>query len=602
MKFTFNPAKIISYLLTTSLCFPYSPAPASPAPPAPPTLLSSGTQISLNGQTWSATWSQRQVDAKDKVHTGISDAGVTQVLGVELLNTENPAKQPVKWFSQPTTTPFILDSWLKGGYRYLDVTELAQTAGWQLRTFGNTLLITTPPVRVEAIQSSQQPWGENIVIDLDRPTPWQVTQQSAPTPLKLPSQAGEVKQPPTQAWVITIDASPPAPERASPAPPAPPAPPAAQTILRVNVPDGLSPRVTTLLNPYRLAIDFRADAWPSRDILWAPGLRYRQQFVDLDAARFPVVWLEINLHASGLLLKPIWSDPTTLIGTAPLIQTAQRYAAAAAINGGFFNRHEQLPLGAIRRDGQWLSSPILNRGVIAWNELGQVKVGRLSLQETLTTSLGERLPILAFNSGYVQAGITRYTSDWGPTYTPLNDNEVIAVVQNHQVTAQLSGGNAGKTAFPIPPNGYLLAIRDNHAAVNSLPIGTVINLDTTVPSDFTSYPQILGAGPLLIQNHQIVLDAKAEQFSDAFIKETAPRSAIGITSAGTLLIIAVHNRSVGTGPTLAELARIMQQMGCVDALNLDGGSSTSLYLGGQLLDRSPSTAARIHNGLGVFLR
>jgi len=42
-------------------------------------------------------------------------------------------------------------------------------------------------------------------------------------------------------------------------------------------------------------------------------------------------------------------------------------------------------------------------------------------------------------------------------------------------------------------------------------------------------------------------------------------------------------------------------MGCIHALNLDGGSSTSLYLGGQLLDRSPNTAARVHNGIGIFL-
>jgi exopolysaccharide biosynthesis protein len=45
----------------------------------------------------------------------------------------------------------------------------------------------------------------------------------------------------------------------------------------------------------------------------------------------------------------------------------------------------------------------------------------------------------------------------------------------------------------------------------------------------------------------------------------------------------------------------MQTMGCINALNLDGGSSTSLYLGGQLLDRSPNTAARVHNGIGIFI-
>ena len=53
--------------------------------------------------------------------------------------------------------------------------------------------------------------------------------------------------------------------------------------------------------------------------------------------------------------------------------------------------------------------------------------------------------------------------------------------------------------------------------------------------------------------------------------------------------------------SLAEMAEIMQQLGAVDALNLDGGSSTSLALGGQLIDRSSVTAAQVHNGLGIFI-
>ena len=41
-------------------------------------------------------------------------------------------------------------------------------------------------------------------------------------------------------------------------------------------------------------------------------------------------------------------------------------------------------------------------------------------------------------------------------------------------------------------------------------------------------------------------------------------------------------------------------MGAVSALNLDGGSSTQVYLGGEIIDRSPATAARVNNGIGVF--
>jgi hypothetical protein len=283
------------------------------------------------------------------------------------------------------------------------------------------------------------------------------------------------------------------------------------------------------------------------------------------------------------------------------MQTAQLWQAFAAINAGFFNRNNQLPLGAIRRDGRWFSGPILNRGAIAWNNTGQFKFGRLSLQETLITSAGAQLPILFLNSGYVQPGIARYTPEWGPTYTPLADNEVLIVVQNNKVMAQMPGGTAGKASFPIPTNGYLLTLRPNSDAAGSLGVGTQLRIQqSTAPADFGSYPHILGAGPLLVQKGQIVLDAKGEQFSDAFIQQSAIRSAIGTTAAGTLMIAAIHNRNGGRGPTLTETAQLMQQMGAIDALNFDGGSSTGLYLGGQLLDRSPYTAARVHNGLGIF--
>jgi hypothetical protein len=223
-----------------------------------------------------------------------------------------------------------------------------------------------------------------------------------------------------------------------------------QTTLRVDIPAGKRLQVFSVPNPNRLVIDLRPDAMVEKEILWAPGIRWRQQYVNLGKSRFPVVWLEVNPRTSGVSFRPIWSNPTTQVGTAPIIQTAQLWQASAAINAGFFNRNNQLPLGAIRRDGRWWSGPILNRGAIAWNDRGQFKFGRLSLQETLITSAGGRLPILFLNSGYVEPGIARYTPEWGSTYTPLTDNEVLVVVQNDQVTGQIPGGVAGKAVLPHP--------------------------------------------------------------------------------------------------------------------------------------------------------
>ncbi|MDD1467414.1 phosphodiester glycosidase family protein, partial [Dolichospermum sp. ST_sed5] len=253
----------------------------------------------------------------------------------------------------------------------------------------------------------------------------------------------------------------------------------------------------------------------------------------------------------------------------------------------------------IRQDNQWISGPILNRGAIAWNNNGQFYFGRLTLTETLITNNNQRLPISLLNTGYVQRGIARYTSAWGNTYTPLADNETILVIQNNEVINQLAGGKSGITPIPIPENGYLLIFRNQ---TPQLPIGTRVNLtSTTTTPEFSRYPHIIGAGPLLVQNRQIVLDGPAETFNPTFMKGQAVRSSICTTPTGNLMIAAVSNRAGGGGPTLAEQAKLMQTMGCINALNLDGGSSTTLYLSGQLLDRSPNTAARVHNGIGIFL-
>jgi Phosphodiester glycosidase len=171
------------------------------------------------------------------------------------------------------------------------------------------------------------------------------------------------------------------------------------------------------------------------------------------------------------------------------------------------------------------------------------------------------------------------------------------------VVKQQQGGKAGKVSTPIPEDGYLIVIRSDRDAAAAFGVGTAVQTETgTQPADFGQYTQIVGAGPLLVQNRQIVLNGESEQFATAFVQQAAARSVIGSTAEGTLLLVAVHNRLNGAGPTLREAAQIMLQLGAVNALNLDGGSSTTLYLGGQLLDRIPSTAARVNNGIGVFIR
>lgn len=557
-----------------------------------PVSIPQGNQILLNGRSIAALWSQRQG------RIGLSDTALMQAIGVDLLNSQQPTAQPVQWFSQPTTEPLPLSTWLTSQYRYLDITDLAQRYGWQVQPDGATLAIRTPAARVTAVRQGRQTWGDRIVLDLDRAAPYQVSEQATEIVVAVD---GAIDPITLQSFVATqgnrltslrVESS------------------GSQTLIRIGVPANLRPRVWTLPNPNRLVIDIRSDNVIDREIAWAPGIRWKQQVVRTATAQFPTIALIVDPRQPGVSVKPIWSNPATSVGTTPLITMAQRWQAIAAINAGYFNRNNQLPLGAIRQNNRWVSGPILGRGAIGWNDQGSVAIDRLSLQESIQTAAGTRFPVLTLNSGYVQAGIARYTTDWGATYTPILDNETLIIVQSdpqsggdYRVISQQAGGAAGQTAVSIPRDGFLLVTRSYSAAASALAAGTVFTLTTAAqPPAFSQLPQIAAAGPLLVQNRQIVLNAEGEQFSSAFIGQAAVRSAIATTPEGNLMLVTVQNRIGGLGPTLAEMAQVMQQLGTINALNLDGGSSTTLYLGGQLLNRAPRTAARVHNGIGVFIQ
>ncbi|MBD1851250.1 phosphodiester glycosidase family protein [Leptolyngbya sp. FACHB-711] len=553
----------------------------------PVPLTRQGGQITLNGRPLDAIWSQRQQQI------GISDAALARRFGVNLLSSNDETQQPIEWFSNTadgTQAPLKLSTWLTEQYRYLNISTLAQQFGWEMQISGANLQINTPPAKILSVRQGRQSWGDRIVIDLDRATPWQISEEGNAAVITLDAPIapallrGFSGRPGSYIRGLNVASS------------------GDRTVIRLRFADAARPRVWSLNNPNRILVDIRADALQEQSIAWSPGMRWAQQYVNLGGDRFPVVALEIDPRSSEVQLKPIWGNPD-MKGTQPLVTTAQRSQAAAAINGGFFNRNNQLPLGAIRRDGRWMSGPILNRGAIGWDENGNVTIAQLSIQETLLAGNGNRITLRSLNSGFVNAGTARYTREWGASYTPILNNEVVMTVQNNQVVRQQQMGLAGQTPVSIPSDGYLLVVRSDRTASEALRAGTSVQIEMAVqPDNFSRYSQILGGGPVLMLDGQIVLNPTAEQFSTAFIQQAASRSVIATTGAGKLMLITVHNRIGGAGPTLAETAQITQQLGAMNALNLDGGSSTSLYLGGQLIDRPASTAARVHNGIGVFVQ
>jgi len=96
--------------------------------------------------------------------------------------------------------------------------------------------------------------------------------------------------------------------------------------------------------------------------------------------------------------------------------------------------------------------------------------------------------------------------------------------------------------------------------------------------------QAFGGGPVLVQNKAVTITNNEERkFAGKAIQDKHPRTAIGYTADGKMIILVVQGRMKGLaeGATLPQLAKIMLDLGCVEAMNLDGGGSSCMLVNGK---------------------
>lgn len=94
----------------------------------------------------------------------------------------------------------------------------------------------------------------------------------------------------------------------------------------------------------------------------------------------------------------------------------------------------------------------------------------------------------------------------------------------------------------------------------------------------------VGGGPVLVQNGQVLITNNEElKFAGKAINDKHPRTAMGYTADGRLILLAVEGRNPGTaeGADLVQLANMLKDIGCTEALNLDGGGSSCLLINGK---------------------
>ncbi|MEN6371244.1 MAG: phosphodiester glycosidase family protein [Armatimonadota bacterium] len=293
----------------------------------------------------------------------------------------------------------------------------------------------------------------------------------------------------------------------------------------------------------------------------------------------------------------------------PSAMVAQN-GALAGVNADFFPFTGD-PLGLQIQGGEIVSEP-MDRAAFGITTEGMAIFDRVGFNGTLTSSSGETFPLRGINRPRGKNEIVLFTPVYGSTTGAKDGIELPISLEkplkvNADVTATVTGGPI--TAGGAIQTGSALISAQGRAAdwiMSNLKQGDKVTLRFDVKSgfgkDWGNVMEAVGGGPMLLSGGRIYVDAADENFKRSFSAGRNPRTAVGVTASGELLLVTVDGRqSISQGMTLNELAALMKSLGAVDAINLDGGGSTAFSIKG-IVSNSPSEGKErpVANGLLVY--
>jgi hypothetical protein len=325
------------------------------------------------------------------------------------------------------------------------------------------------------------------------------------------------------------------------------------------------------------------------------------------------VWL-LRLDPAHVTLAAALANDEVM-GTETVADTAARHQAVAAINAGFFLPNGD-PAGLFKLSGRLVSDTRRPRGAVGIATSGK-RMRLLFDRVTATMALKiharagreTTLPIDGIDTTRLRGKLMLFT----PAYHDHTDTAPGGF--EWAVTGdppRVTGGpfEGGKT--PIPDNGFVLSYggRSPPPALRALRRGSQVTLvpryvpESGDPRSWAAAEHIIGGAGLLIRDGRPVDDWTLEQFSPGFAENRHPRTMVGITAEGFIWLVAVDGRRahLSAGMTLPELRSLAIRLALVDALNLDGGGSTTMWATGAVVN-SPSDAAgprKVSDALLVF--
>jgi hypothetical protein len=357
---------------------------------------------------------------------------------------------------------------------------------------------------------------------------------------------------------------------------------------------------------------------PARKI--APGVDFYQTTDSaLVEAAGPIAVALLRLDPNRVRVASVLARAGEVDAVDTLDDIAAAHQALAAVNGGFFNAGNHEPLGVLKVAGELVSDATTPEGVVAIRSPVRGSTTALFDQASVTASLtlglgaaARTVAIDGVDTTRVRGRLMLYT----PMYHADTDTAPTGIewpLAGTPLRVLAIRIRAGRT--PIPPGGAVLSFGGTTlpADLAALAVGTSVVIHTTWVTRFGLAPARLaeaesvvgGAGLLRVQGRVPPDWPGTERLGgELFVNARHPRTMVGTDRQGAIWLATVDGRD-GThsvGMTFADLERLCDRLGLTNALNLDGGSSTAMVVGGQVVNKPAGGPPTVNNALVVLRR
>lgn len=284
--------------------------------------------------------------------------------------------------------------------------------------------------------------------------------------------------------------------------------------------------------------------------------------------------VDADLNDSTVSFRPM-AAPKGMSYLSNVLNMAKTYGAVAAVNTDFFswNQTETGRAHAMNlqiTDGEVRSSSGIDGGYasLIQTDEGELLMDYFKTEITVTAPTGNSETVYLINQYNPLDRILMYTPAWGELSRGSKNNGVEMVV----IDGKVSEFRMNQDPIAIPPNGYILttSMECNYFLNSNFMIGDEVQLDITLTPDTEKIRHAISGGSMLVQ------DGERATFTHN-ITGKHPRTGIGFTEDGHLLLVTVDGRQTGaSGMSQEELADLFIELGAVFAMNCDGGGSTTM--------------------------